>query len=851
MDRIYEPQLRLQSISGGPLRGGEDYQFGFYDSGILRQILDETYSHSYKVWSLPVPATHEEFDYAQQLINDPKVQYALVDKNKIVFVVIEDNPGWMSAVSSSGYNVYSGPKTNKRLKSGHRPTLLNAHFDLDEINIKIVNPTDYSRYNFFDENDDWGVASEYRNPEVIERLLDGGFVISRRMIQKAVQNLPVYEPDSSLDLQDYYYDPRIRKNLTSQMLSAHVFNARIIFPGGHLKGNAFVADLPEGIDIITAQGNIKQEMSYDNGYRFLAEPQGPKNRVITDDQTVINLPKLFRKSDMTMWLSEEYKKMYNKATSGDLLTNWQYIYQRIWRDDQDLNENESRARMAYVGYRWTAAGFKVTESPWLFETVAISHAKPLQHRIPIPCAVYEQIIPESLARMAGHDLSIDEGTILQYLPLGCHVVNDIDWLEMYQSHGGMDQDDFFKLFYREMEGGDMHGNKVVIAVRSPNGFGEYTIFNYIEGAPNPTWEKSDGTLVSFPIVNGRGWPKRLSDAIASGEVTYDQLPSTFNPKSKRTGPYLQQDVLRDIEIAMAGGNVGGFVNATMAHSMVVTKHRLRQLCSLEDAIDKCINPDDKQDVMAIDQEANKIMREVIDSGKPIDRNFWVSRGMKRFLGKNEPVPELYDGKITQINTLCNEFYKDYVRQIRTWSQTNARPREIIHQIGRRFYFFALPILRQFRMNLYNTNASEESVISGSIDRNNWENIYSEIVNRIESYERFQDRCDFVLALYSVTIKVPTSAGKITDQIVMNRHVYPYLQQALEYYGISNIPVYNNTNGKMKIQIMKNDEWYWPNSVGELIKYTDPLEFQKAHSVDSPISFKMAPPSEERLERSIC
>ena len=86
---------------------------------------------------------------------------------------------------------------------------------------------------------------------------------------------------------------------------------------------------------------------------------------------------------------------------------------------------------------------------------------------------------------------------------------------------------------------------------------------------------------------------------------------------------------------------------------------------------------------------------------------------------------------------------------------------------------------------------------------------------------------------------------------MNRHVYPYLQQALEYYGISNIPVYTNSNGKMKIRIMKNDEWHWPDSSGELIKYTDPLEFQKAHSVNSPVSFKMAPLSEEKLERSIC
>lgn len=843
-------------MRGGPLRGGEEYQFGFYDSGILRQILNETDATGYKVWALPVPNNHTEFTYVQFLLNDPNVQYALVDKNKVVFVTIENSPGWMSAMSKLGYEVYSGPKTNKRLKSGHRPTLINAHFDLDEINIQIVEPTAYSRYSFVDPdhpdfNDDCAVSSDYRKPDVIERLLDGGFVVSRRMVQKAIQNLPIYDPDNSLDLQDYYYDPRIRKKLTHQLLNATALNARIIFPGGHLKGNAFVADLPEGVDIITAQGNIKKEISYSNGYRFLAEPQGPKPRVITDDQTVINLPKLFRKSDMTMWLREEYRKMFNKAISGELLTNWQYIYQRMWRDTDDLNDNESRARMAYVGYRWTSSGFKITESPWLFETVAISHAKPLQRRIPIPCAVYEQIIPESLARMAGHDLEVEEGTIIQYPPMGCHIVNDLDWLEMYESHGGMDQDDFFKLFYREMEGGDRHGEKVVIVVRSPNGYGEYTIFNYVEGAPHPVWETSDGSIVTFPTVNGRSWPKRLSEAIAQGDVSYDQLPSTFNPKPKRTGPYTQDDVLRDVQIAMAGGNVGGFVNATMAHSMVIGKHRPRQLCSLEDAIDKCINPDDAQDVIAIDQEANTIMREVIDSGKPIDRNFWISRGMKRFLARNEKAPELYDGKITQMNTLCSEFYDDYVKQIRSWSQKNAQPREIVHDLGRRLYFFALPLLRKFRMNLFNTNSSEETMSSGSIDRGNWENIYSSIVDRINSYERIQDRYDFVLALYSATIKVPTSAGKRTDQIVMNRHVYPYLEAALQYYGIANIPLYDNRDGKVKIQVMRNDEWYWPNEHGQMIKYTTPLEFQKAHSVDSTISFKMLPPSNEKLDRSIC
>ena len=840
-NRIYQPQVRLQALLDSPLCGGESYQFGFYDAGILRQVLDTVGSGGYKVWTLPIPQNNLEFERAKQLVNDPKVQYSLVDKDKIVFVVVEDSPGWMSVTDKLGYEVMSGPKTNKRLKSFHRPTLLNAHFD--HLNIKFVEPTDYSRYNFIDENDDWGVSSQFRNPEITERLLDGGFVISRRLVQEAVKNLPMYNPDNSIDNQDYYYDPYIRKHLTTDLLNASVFNARIIFADGFIKGNAFVADLPEGVDVITSRTNVKKEIRYTQGFRFLAEPQGPKSRVTTDDQTVVNFPKLFRKSDMTMWLAEEYKKMYADATNGNLLTNWKYIYQRTWRDKDNLDDNEARARMAYVGYRWTAAGFKITESPWLFETVSISHAKPLLNRIPIPCSVYEQIVPESLVRMAGYDVEIEEGTIIRINELGVHVVNDIDWLEMYESHGGHDQDDFFKIFYREIEGGNNHGEKMVIAIRSPNGHGEYSTFYYVEGSWSPTWHKADGTEIKFPKINGRNWPKRLSESIAFNKVTYTKLPSANLPKAHRSGPYTQSDVIRDIIIAMAGGNVGGFVNASMFHSSVIGKHRPVQLCSLEDAIDKCINPDNAQDVMAIDAEANTIMREVLDSKKPIDEFLWNDRGSNRFLKENETV-ELYQGKLSQLFDLRYTSYNNYVEQIRSWSQENARPSDIIHTLGNRMYGFAISALRAFRVQLFRNDNDDQTRSSGGIQRNTWENVYQSIVDKINSYERMQDKLDFTLALYSATIQIPTSRGNITDQIVMNRFVYPYLEAALQYYGIANIPVYDNRNGSLKIQIMKNDEWYWPDSNGVNQRYTTPFEFQQAHAEDSPVIFTMppAPPS---------
>ena len=842
----YFPNLRLQAVKGGPLRGGESYQFGFYDAGVMREIIDYT-GNGYKVYTLPIPQTDQEFDYVQELVYNPKVQYALVDKNKIVFVVIENSPGWMSVMKELGYEVLSGSKTNKRLKSCHRPTLLNAKFGPGEINIVYVEDVEYSRYDFTDPGE---VAIPYRDPAVTERLLDGGFVISRRLIQEAVKNLPVFEPDSSTDPQDYYYDPRVRKQLVNDLLTAGVYNVRIIFEDGILKGNGMVADLPDGIDVLTSKTNVKSnEIRYTKGFRFLAEPQGPKSRVITDDQTVINFPKLFRKSDMEMWLREEYKKMYDKATNGDLLTNWKYIYQRMWRDNEDINDNEARARMAYVAYRWTAAGFSITNSPWLFETVATSHAAPLKKRIPIPCAVYEQIIPESLARMAGYDYEIEEYTIIRCHELGVHVVNDMDWLEMYESHGGHDQDDFFKLFYRQMEGGDMDGEKVVIAIRSPNGYGEYTIFKHVEGKWSPAWHKADGTEVRFPVVNGRNWPKRLSEAIFEGRVNYTGFPSLKGDKIKRNGPYTQADVMRDVSIAMAGGNVGGFVNACMAHSMVVTKHRSQQLCSLEDAIDKCINPDNIDDVVAIDFETRTMIREVIESGKPVDEIFWVNRGLRRFLKKDETVTT-YAGKITQISTLCGTYYNDYVKEIRAWSQQNARPPQIVHQIGERMFYRALPHLRNFRMGLFNTNSSDEAMVSGGIERNAWETLYLNIVELINEYERYQDKFDFVIGLYSATIKVPTSAGKVTDQIVMNRFVYPILEAALQYYGIANISMYDNRSGHMKIQTLQNTEWFWPDENANMVRYTNAVEFQKAHTKDSPVMWTMPKPEGERLTKSI-
>lgn len=828
-NRTYKPAVRLKSMPNGPLRSVNNYQFGFYDIGVLRQALDSSNFSEFRVAALPIPDSDIEFEQARRIINHPAVEYAIVDKNKLV-VTLLDGPtnGWMSNLNALGYEAKGGGKAAKRIKSFHRPTLINAHYD--NLNIKIVDSIEYTKYMF--EQD----APELNNSDDLDRLLDGCFVVSDRIMRQGIENLPVYEPHNTNDTEEYYYDPNIRRHLQKFLANSKVFNARIICRFGMIKGNMIVSsNLPVGVDVITSRANIKKEVTYTHGYRLLAEPQGPKSRVITDDQTVINFPKLFRKSDMEMWLKEEYEKMFQDAVNGKLLQNWKSIYTRLWRDSEDIEDKEVQARLSYVAFRWVSAGLSITDSPWLFENMAISHAMPLQKRIPIPCSVYEQIISQSIAKMAGYDINVSPGTIKRIDEIGVHVVDDIDWLEMYESHGGHDADDFFKLFYREVEGGELNGEKVVIAIRSPNGKGEYSVFKYVEDQWSPTWIKSDGEEVKFPKVNGKGWPMRLSVAIANGTVSYTGLPSSNFPSTAHVSEVYDQDqVMADLQAAMNGGNVGRYVNAVMLYSSVFPNHRKEQLCSLEDAIDGCTQTVDPADRAAIDAEAKTLVRQVIDSGRPVDRAFWQSRNFQNSL-KEEEYVELYDGKITQMYDLCSRYFQAYRARVTKWAQDNARPNDIVHKLGGRLYFHALPHLRKFRMDIYNANSSQFIQNKNAVQRDSWETLYHKIIDTIEKFDRVQDQHDFVLALYSASLKVTTSGGKISDQIVMNRLVYPYLERALQHYGLAKrVVVERQDDGTLKINQVQSTSWTYSPENGEIKTFSDPLEYQKYHAKYSSI-----------------
>jgi hypothetical protein len=265
------------------------------------------------------------------------------------------------------------------------------------------------------------------------------------------------------------------------------------------------------------------------------------------------------------------------------------------------------------------------------------------------------------------------------------------------------------------------------------------------------------------------------------------------------------------------------------------------LCTLETALDKCINPDSIEDVIAIDNEAKAIVRQVIESRTPIDQFVWSTRGSARLLEENDDLLIDENGKLTMMSKLCYDKFQEHCIRVREWSQDNARPSDPrIAQLGNsklQMFYHALPIVNQFRSGIWSINTSEATAENGSIVRNSWEYLYSKQVDIINSFELESDRHDFVLALYAVCLNVPTKGGKITDHYMMNRFVYPYLESALQYYGLGkSVNFLMQEDGDVKILESLVTEWKFTDPEGNSILFNDPIEFQEAQSVYSKVQF---------------
>jgi len=197
--------------------------------------------------------------------------------------------------------------------------------------------------------------------------------------------------------------------------------------------------------------------------------------------------------------------------------------------------------------------------------------------------------------------------------------------------------------------------------------------------------------------------------------------------------------------------------------------------------------------------------------------------------------------LTQFFQLCSSSYRNFTLRVDAWAQENARPPEIVDLLGARLYSFALPVLNNFRANVQLINSTETEHTNNVISREHWDTIYDYIVYKINSYERIEDRHDFVMGLYSASLNKATTLGNISDQPVMNRHVFPYLEAALEFYGIvPKIEQFVHEDGSISTRSFFAKEWTHVTSNGDFLTFDNPLDYQKAHKNDSPLQTSMPP-----------
>ncbi len=796
-------------VASGP------FTMGGYGFPILEDIAAGSH---YQILKSPLPGDNVQFGLElEAALTDPNTVYSYVDAGNVTIVQVD---GWdrsRDSLSNHGWSVLATPKTFKRLKTLNRPFRTYSVLEDYCLRVHIINDDDYTDADI-----------EGLDPSIVERLLDGAFVIAPWIRTECVNNVTF--PTDVNSVTQYNVDDFRRRTFTRRARHIEAWNARIfgpmIFSGavdhddpirqrpGTLKGEAFVhtSDICERmrVDVIAARSALKPEVSNDKKTFILLESQAPKlEGVMSDLQTMINLPALFDPADVEFTTKEILNRALHGLKNNELLSYWFDMASSLFNRDTAAYDLQDVATLTKWNARaWVMSGMQITSSPWLFEQLArtivsvLRPNDPQKLRFPIACAIRCQVISASYASMCGSDVEVEVGTARYIEELESVVVNDEDWLEMYPSHGGCDLDDFFVCYYRTID-----GQKSIVLVRSPNDIGEYSIFKYVEGDFYPKFETVSQGTIEFPEIDNdpKLWPQRLSEAVAEGRVTYRGLPSENAEKDKsEPGLYTMNHVRAAIvNNKSSQACVGANVNSRCLWSLTVRDHRPDQLTTMEACIDAGAQGGSAADTDAVMEEAKEIVDLIVESTDgPIDAYLWNTRfaPIHKYPFPMERISS--DGYIT-VNNL---FRKDYARRFNEMAANYAQ-RHCVNKIDPLIHKLAALRLRDGYQLLVSSRASMvyvQDMLTSSGGLNGWDSIHGPIKARLEAEPSDFDRHNLVLALFSACHKVPTAtSGKYSDQLVMNPDIFPFLLDALRYYGIA---AYLELNDDSKVKRVWRSEW---------------------------------------------
>ncbi len=359
----------------------------------------------------------------------------------------------------------------------------------------------------------------------------------------------------------------------SRMLKAHCAYIRIVTPSGTIKGEAIrCLHLPSGT-IRFHRTNLKQEVRTTDGRIVVAmEPKQPKShsrfhvQYYTTQRWVLGSNQDIRNS-----IFSDFFEVYEKAISGQLEVNLQYVIKKMTEDCTE-SEKSPLLQGQWAAWEWLFMGLKLTNSIGLSSFIWDSHTKFLVNwnkgklSPRIPCTLRTNVFAWDVAVNAGlvkdtdaepgfNEIRVLSGRLL------CAVVSNARYEEMVQVHGSSDGDDDFDLLFRTIS-----GERVVIVLRTPCGPGEYTVLSFIgdeAAAPASTvcqWNEAEekvtkATGVTFPVLVVKDQPSRY----VPGQVE----SKLGKAAARQTQEYGHAWIMESIANAVDNPSVGGFSNLIM------------------------------------------------------------------------------------------------------------------------------------------------------------------------------------------------------------------------------------------------------------------------------------------------
>jgi hypothetical protein len=751
-------------------------------TGGYRPLFSDHLGEAFRVGRVKFPKLFRGQDDPQVLaealkgyVDNPKIALAYAEPTGLVLVEAplrtscpkDRSPGgWLGPWKDLGLEVENGPKVSKRLKTLTRGFVFERGFPVGEVALKVLSDDEHpTRLK--------GLPAEAR-----KKLLDGAFLISRSLADWVIDSVG---PEHTARWE--------RQRARGR--SSRLHNARLLVPrgtpgcpeGGLLKGNAVVVDdqdMPPGASILTHPCNLKPELRGWKECRVALEPQPPLDQARYNLQLGLSLPQLFPPEEVRAWVSQEVYRVEASIREGRLLDTFERLADRRLHGDAGPDGVTSTLLLT----RWTAldffaSGHDFRHSPALTEGIFRAHTAalvatrrnhlgvpvPLGVHPPIPCAVTEQVVSESLARLCGLELDVKPGTIRRVRGYGFAVVSDADWLEMLPSHGGCDMDDHFVLAFRTV-----NGARKVIVLRNPSDVGEYSVFDHVPGDDYPTftWRtpRADGgfdeQVQSFPEADLTGAPKRTSDALKDGSLRVLGLPAG---EAIEPGPYTRQAVVQDLERVLQGTNPGVYVNAKMVSNTVFGCQPAELPATLEEVIDACVQGGSVEAMNAVRKAAKGFLDAVCESGEPVDDLLWQTRGDP----DRVPAGGLYDGALTQLVKHAQAEVARGRDRVSKWAQAIHVTPPALERYRTAEYPTLRRILKDLRSEAF--EMSRTKLDDPDAEKARWEEFHRLVLDLVTP-ER--------VGLFALVVhETPTSVGrKITDGLLLNREVFAHYLAAL-------------------------------------------------------------------------